>query len=316
MGTSGTERPVRWPAVWLAAIALVRAGGTAHDPTPITPSPWNRTVDPNLYLTDATGGSGMNNGLNRLALAAAVGLAAVGIIDVGAVRAADMAVKAPPLAARALYNWSGCYVGGYVGWAAANQWTATDLNGFAPSAVSPWDFSLGSDATGGGTLGCNWQAYNWLVLGIEGEGGFLKVEGSAPQPLIIVPTGGGFGTVRDTAKVGTGYGLIAGRVGAAFDRLLVYSKLGVAFYNTTATITDANNLGFVATGSKSQTPFAVGGGVEYAMWDHWTGKAEYLFFDRGTSFNACGVSATQSFCWKQDPSPVHTFKIGLNYKFW
>jgi outer membrane immunogenic protein len=206
------------------------------------------------------------------------------------------------------YNWSGCYVGGSVGWATANEWKSTDLNGFASGTVSPWDFSLGNEAIGGGTLGCNWQANNRLVLGIEGEGGFLKVEGPAPQPL----AGGGFGSVSDAAKIGTGYGLIAGRIGAAFDRLLLYGKIGVAFYHTTSTITDANTPGFVATGSKSQTPFAVGGGIEYAMWDHWMGKVEYVFFDRGSAFNACG----QGFCWKQDLSAVHTFKVGVNYKFW
>lgn len=244
----------------------------------------------------------MNKGLNGLALAATVGLAAVGVVDAGAGRAADMAVKAPVLRATAPYNWSGCYVGAYVGWAAANQWKSTESN-FSSGAVSPWDFSLGNEAIGGGTLGCNWQANSWFVLGLEGEGGFLKVEGSGLQPL---------GTVSDTAKVGTAYGLIAGRVGVAFDRLLVYSKIGVAFYDTTATIVDASTPGFVATGSKSQTPFAVGVGGEYAIWDHWSGKAEYVWFDHGSSFNACGGG----FCWKQDPSTVHTFKIGLNYKFW
>jgi len=70
-----------------------------------------------------------------------------------------------------------------------------------------------------------------------------------------------------------------------------------------------------ATGSKSQTPLAVGGGAEYALWDHWTGKFEYLFFDHGSSYNACGVSAGQTFCWKQDPSTAHVVKFGLNYKF-
>jgi outer membrane immunogenic protein len=252
-------------------------------------------------------GNGMNSRLNGLVLAAMVGIAAVGLIDGGVGWAADMAVEP--------YNWSGCYVGAYVGWAAANQWTSTDLNGFALGGVSRWDFSLGNDVIGGATLGCNWQANNWFVLGIEGEGGFLKVEGGAPQPLIIVPPGGGFGSVSDAAKVGAGYGLIAGRVGVGFDRLLLYTKLGVALYDTAATVTDANTPGFVATGSKSQTPFAVGGGIEYAMWDHWTGKAEYVLFDRGNSFNACGVLTGSTFCWKQDPSTVHTFKIGVNYKF-
>jgi len=46
----------------------------------------------------------MNNWMNRLALAATVALAAVGVIDVSAGRAADMAAKAPRLAAAAPYN--------------------------------------------------------------------------------------------------------------------------------------------------------------------------------------------------------------------
>jgi outer membrane immunogenic protein len=256
----------------------------------------------------------MNNRLNRSALAATVGLTAAGVIDVGAGRAADVAVKAP-LAAVAPYNWSGCYVGAYVGWAAADRWTSTDLNGFAPASVNRWDFSLGNDVIGGGTLGCNWQANAWFVLGIEGEGGFLKAGSSAPQPLIVEPRGGGFGSVNDAAKVGAGYGLIAGRAGVAFDRLLLYTKLGVAFYDGAATINDLNTPGFAAAGSESQTSFAAGGGVEYAMWDHWTGKVEYVLFDHGRSFNACPTLAGSTFCWKQDPSTVHTFKIGLNYKF-
>ncbi len=248
----------------------------------------------------------MNSKLNKLALAAVVSLAAVGIIGVEAGQAADLAVKAPARRVIAPYSWTGCYVGGFVGYAAQNDWKSTDLNGFAPGGANPWDFSPGNQATGGGTLGCNWQANSWLVLGLEGEGGFLKVEGASTQPL---------STVGDITKTGTGYGLIAGRVGAAFDRLLIYSKVGVAFYDTAATIVDPSTPGFVATASKSQAPLALGVGGEYAIYDHWSGKAEYVFFDHGSSFNACGVSAGQSFCWKQDPSTVHTFKIGLNYKF-
>jgi outer membrane immunogenic protein len=246
----------------------------------------------------------MNNRFSELALAAAIGVAVVCAADLGTGQAADLAVKAPARKAAAPYSWTGCYVGGNVGWAAANDWKSTDLNGYNAGGANPWDFSLGNEAIGSGTLGCNWQATNWLVLGVEGEGGYLKVEGGAAQPVA--------GSVADTAKVGTGYGLIAGRVGVAFDRLLIYSKLGVAFFDTTATITDGNNPGFVATGSKSQSPLAVGVGGEYAIYDHWSGKAEYVFFDKGSSFNACGQGA----CWKQDPSAIHTFKIGLNYKFW
>jgi outer membrane immunogenic protein len=251
----------------------------------------------------------MKSRFGELALAAACGLAAIGMFDGTAGQAADLAVKAPAVKVVAPYSWTGCYVGGFVGWAAANTWQSTDLNGYNTSGVNPWQFSLGNEATGGGTLGCNWQANRWLVLGLEGEGGYLHVQGGAAPTSLTPP---GFSSVADAATIGSGYGLIAGRVGVAFDRLLLYSKLGVAFYDTSATIRDANALDFIATGSKTQSPFAVGGGAEYAMWDHWTGKAEYVYFDKGSSFNACGGG----FCWKQDVSPVHTFKIGLNYKFW
>jgi outer membrane immunogenic protein len=249
-----------------------------------------------------------------VALAATVGLVAVCVFGAGAGQAADLGVKAPYKAAAPYYNWTGCYAGGFVGYGAANDWKSTDLNGFNTTGVNPFDFSPGNQATGGGTLGCNWQANSWLVLGIEGEAGYLDVEGGASPTLTNAAQNGvgGFSTLSDVAKVGTGYGLIAGRAGVAFDRLLLYGKLGVAFYDTSATITDGSHPGFVATGSQSQTPLAVGGGAEYAMWDHWLGKAEYVWFDRGSSFNACGPGA----CFKQDPSPVHTFKLGLSYKFW
>jgi outer membrane immunogenic protein len=249
----------------------------------------------------------------KVALAATVGLAALCVLGAGAGLAADLGVKAPVNAAKPYYNWTGCYVGGFVGWAAANDWTNTDVNTplFNSTGINPFNFSLGNAGTGGGTLGCNWQASSWLVLGIEGEGGYLTVAQGASPTLIVPP---GFSTLSDSAKVGgNGYGLIAGRVGVAFDRLLIYSKLGVAFYDTSATVTDSNVPGFVATGSKSQAPFAVGVGGEYAIWDHWSGKAEYVWFDHGSSFNVCGQGGA---CFKQDPSTVQTFKVGLNYKFW
>jgi outer membrane immunogenic protein len=252
----------------------------------------------------------MKTSFCELARAGAVSLAAVSVLGAGTLagHAADLAVKTP-VKAVAPYSWTGCYAGGFVGYGAANDWRSTDLNGFNTTGVNPFDFSPGNQATGGGTLGCNWQASSWLVLGIEGEAGYLNVQGGASPTLLVPP---GFSTLSDVAKVGTGYGLAAGRAGVAFDRLLLYGKLGVAFYDTSATITDGSHPGFVATGSQSQTPLAVGGGAEYAMWDHWSGKAEYVWFDRGSSFNACGPGA----CFKQDPSPVHTFKLGLSYKFW
>jgi len=238
---------------------------------------------------------------NRLRELTAAGLGAVFAIGLQAAHAADLAVKAPVKAPSVPYSWTGCYAGGFVGFGAANDWKVTDLNGFNPGGGNPFDFTVGDEATGGGTLGCNYQIASWLVVGLEGEGGYLNVAGNVQQPLA--------GAVADAAKIGTGYGLIAGRAGVAFDRLLIYGKVGVAFYDTSATITAGN---LIAAGSRSQSPLALGLGGEYAIYDHWSGKAEYVYFDRGSSFDVCANPGT---CWRQDPSPVHTFKVGLNYKW-
>lgn len=237
----------------------------------------------------------------RLRNFAASGVAGVLAIGFQAAQAADLAVKAPVKAPPLHYSWTGCYGGGFVGWGGANDWRVTDLGGFNPAGANPFDFTVGNQATGGATLGCNLQVASILVLGLEGEGGYLDVAGNGQQPLA--------GAVFDAARIGSGYGLIAGRAGVALDRLLIYGKVGVAFYDTSATVTAGN---LVATASKSQSPLALGLGGEYAIYDHWTGKAEYVFFDRGSSFDVCANPGT---CWRQDPSPVHTFKVGLNYKW-
>jgi outer membrane immunogenic protein len=249
------------------------------------------------------------------ALAAVAVLGAAGAVGTAPAGAADMGMTAP--VPKAPYSWSGCYFGGTLGWGAANDWVTKDVGNAAglvenPGGGNPWTFSLNSGVLVGGTVGCNWQPAAFpLVLGIEGEGGWLRLNGPGNQPA-----GTGAGNVSDASRNANSYGLIAGRVGWAFlERILVYGKVGVAFYDAHSTVTDVAAPGIVATGGKPQSPLATGGGVEYAFDDHWTGKAEYMYFDRGTSYLSCGVTAGASFCWSDSPSPIHTFKVGLNYKF-
>jgi outer membrane immunogenic protein len=252
------------------------------------------------------------NGLRGFVLAAIAGLGAAGSAAVAPVDAADMAIKAPT--PQAPYNWSGCYFGGTIGWGAANDWHTTDLGNpglglYAPGAVNPWDFSLNSQVLAGGTVGCNVQPFSApLVFGVEGEGGWLHITGPGTQMPGI-----GAANVSDAVALGQGYAMIAGRVGWAFyERILLYGKVGVQFYDEKSAISGVNGAiaSILATGSKTQDPLAVGGGVEYAFDSHWTGKAEYMLIDKGSSYLACG----SGFCWKEDPSTVYTFKIGLNYK--
>jgi outer membrane immunogenic protein len=249
--------------------------------------------------------------LGRLALASLM-LAGAALGAAGSAGAADL-MKAPVAAP---YNWTGCYVGGFAGWGIANTWTSNDLGGFSAGA-NPWSYSENSSFVGGGTAGCNWQPWagGGFVLGIEGEGGYLNLSAPTAQPLTT--------DVIGSSKIGSGYGMIAGRLGwAFFERVLWYGKAGVAFYDTSAAVTNlvpSPSLPdtITATGSKSMANFTVGTGVEYGWTEHWTGKAEYMYVAGGSSYNACGVDSAlgQTFCWQQSPSPIHLVKFGVNYKF-
>src|ERR1700758_3049509 len=108
----------------------------------------------------------------------ATAIAAIALIGTPAF-AADMAVKAPPLPPPApVYNWTGWYVGGNVGysWGNAN----TDLGGTGsvtsffniPPATSSFAFADSHTAKpngviGGGQIGYNYQFSPAGIVGFE-----------------------------------------------------------------------------------------------------------------------------------------------------
>lgn len=126
-----------------------------------------------------------------------------------------MAVKAPPPSA--VYNWTGFYIGGFVGG------TGADRNASASeplSAAGRYDgpnrldtsYGLGSSFIGGGTVGYNWQKHGSnLVLGIEGEAGYIHLSGSR-QDVNAVLNGIGLPDSVNSTRLGDAYGVIAGRV--------------------------------------------------------------------------------------------------------
>ncbi|MGZ8396650.1 MAG: outer membrane protein, partial [Rhodoplanes sp.] len=122
---------------------------------------------------------------------------------VGAASAADLR----PLPARPLvvpvFNWTSCYIGGYVGgaWGAENV-QAVDVNGYNFFPSDAWSYDTESSFLGGGTLGCNWQPIGSpFVLGIEGELGYLRLTGSAIDPF----DGSAF-SLASTTRIGDWYG--------------------------------------------------------------------------------------------------------------
>ena len=60
-------------------------------------------------------------------------------------------------------NWTGCYVGGFIGGAGGSNVDAGEpisvaFGNFYNLTGTPYSYRTGLSVIGGGTLGCNWQA--------------------------------------------------------------------------------------------------------------------------------------------------------------
>lgn len=273
-------------------------------------------------------------------------IAALGLASMAAPSwAADMApryTKAPAMAPVVSYNWSGCYLGGYVGGATPGRSVNASDPVAQPGGVFPagtfynapnataanggaFSYDLGSTVIGGGTLGCNWQGPGspW-VLGIEGEGGYMRLRGAGVDPYSTGPLPLGSDT-SGSSRIGEAYGAITGRVGYAWDRWLVYGKAGAGFANVSSSIVDTCNTGACGGGllsaqqSSTRAFWVAGGGVEYAFNASWSVKAEYLYLGLRETFTACGpgaaTAAGSTFCGTNSMDGIHTAKLGLNYHF-
>jgi outer membrane immunogenic protein len=247
-----------------------------------------------------------------LATVAALGMAGVAS---AADMPARMPVKAPPVIAP-VFSWTGCYIGGYVGGAWSDgDISSYDRNGY--SAVGAWGYQTDASFIGGGTLGCNWQPVgSQFVLGLEGELGYLSTSGAAYDPLLLNNAAVAPGVLSSTS-IGDWYGMIAGRLGFAWDRTLIYVKGGVAFVNVENSVFDGFGLQTVnASASETVATWTVGGGIEWAFDMNWSVKAEYMYIALNSQ-TVSGINPGNGllYNWDHENNGLHTAKIGLNYRF-
>jgi outer membrane immunogenic protein len=242
-------------------------------------------------------------------------------LSASAAFAADLSVRRqppppppPPPPPLAVFNWTGCYAGGFIGGAWANDVTATDLN--ARNNGISWSYELDGSFIGGGTIGCNYQWSSFFVVGIEGEVGYINLEGSAADPTSLA-----LDTVSSTS-IGNWYGMITGRFGFAFNSAaLIYVKAGAAFVDVSHDVVDRCNTGacggslIAASFSDSVTTWTVGGGIEWAFSPNWSVKAEYMFIALDEVNRSCGFDNGTTFCFDHDVGGIHTAKVGINYRF-
>ncbi len=221
----------------------------------------------------------------------------------GQALAADLPSRkeAPVFVAPApMFTWTGFYIGADIGggWASVRDNNVVGNFNRNPAGV-----------IGGGHVGYNYQI-NQFVIGLQGDFLGSGINDSKYFPLTDVTVKGG----QDWL------GSINGRLGLAYDRALFYAIGGVAFTQSSDTVSAGPTLArLLPAGTPttfrypqhSWTGFDIGGGVEYAFTNNWTGRVEYRYYDfGGANYLATGFGPNGH----QNLSN-NTVTVGLSYLF-
>lgn len=258
--------------------------------------------------------------------------------------AADMPVKAPVAAPRP-FSWSSCYLGGNMGtgWGRARLTDTSTGNFFFPTTgnFAPTGSSVGINSVGGiggGQIGCDYQFANNWVIGLAGDFSFANIQNEVADPFFTgkVPGGGSsFIQLKDQTQW---LASATARLGYAFDHVLLYGKGGAAWSRNRYTIENLQSwgptFGFCGTtgaggiitavspcnptGASTLSGWTAGGGIEWAVTDHWSAGVEYDHYGFGTK-TVTLVDPTTLFANPAVGVPVRqqidTVKITVNYRF-
>ncbi|MDX6807014.1 outer membrane protein [Terrihabitans rhizophilus] len=178
------------------------------------------------------------------------------------------------------------YGGGESSYAApatsASNWTGFYVGGHVGYGTGEASEADIDGFVGGVQGGFNWQMGQFLA-GVEAD---VSYSGVGASGLVDSYDVDWLGTAR-------------GRVGFAFDRFVAYGTGGLAWAN-------AEYEGPVSSDSNTHLGWTLGAGVEMALTERVSAKAEYLYMDFGSeSYSGVG-----------DIEPdLHNVRLGVNYRF-
>jgi outer membrane immunogenic protein len=113
------------------------------------------------------------------------------------------------------------------------------------------------------------------------------------------------------------FGTVRARLGVEpADRVMLYVTGGQRRFHRdidlsggTATTTGS------ASATNTQVGWTVGGGLEWAFWQRWSAKVEYLYIDFGTFNNTLtGIGAFPTITASSHVTD-NIFRVGVNYRF-
>lgn len=165
-------------------------------------------------------------------------------------------------------SWAGAYLGGNLGYG----WGDITNNPASPSGL-----------LGGIQGGYNWQS-GAVVFGVEGD---IQLNGADDTFAAWKFSNPWFGTAR-------------GRIGYAFNNVLLYGTGGLAFG-------EVKGQWFGLTESHTVAGWTVGVGAEVMLNRNWSAKIEYLYVDLSNqNFSLTRTSNGYEF---------NTLRVGVNYRF-
>ena len=143
--------------------------------------------------------------------------------------AADLPAAAltPPPVFPPVYNWTGIYVGGNLG----AGWGGLSAGNFSDTLGSSFTAGTNTQFVGGAQVGANYQFWGGVVIGAEAMFDWFTVSHNNPVTATD-PTGtvaANIG-VMDARWLSTA----TGKLGYAWDRVLLYAKGGGAWVATTS----------------------------------------------------------------------------------
>jgi outer membrane immunogenic protein len=275
---------------------------------------------------------------------AAIGIVAVAAMIGTPVLAADMAVKAPPPPVP-VDSWTGFYIGANIGGGWSRQsvnYTPNDpmaIDLFEAGGAPPPASFTSSGLIGGIQIGYNRQVNSAWLVGIETDfdGSGIRGSGSTSgtyAPYFMAPFIAPvqeqidwFGTVR--ARLGllpTNNLLVYGTAGFAYGRV---AQSGSWNTNTPFAFGDGFHtvncfpvpVCFAGSSSHIEPGWTAGGGLEYALWQKWTLRAEYLYVSlRQATVTETVLGPTpgalpSSFNAIFSRTNFNIARVGLNYEF-
>ncbi len=193
------------------------------------------------------------------------------------------------------FSWTGFYIGAQAGYAWADtEASSGPLTGYDQTyAYSPEGF------VGGGHVGYNWQAHNW-VFGVEADFEAADISETGVGSL-------GFTHRTDIDWLGS----VRGRLGVAMDRTLFYVTGGWAFGDVE--ITKATGAGATpfATYGDTRNGWTAGAGIEHAFTNNLTARVEYRYTDLGSD----NFSSTTANSIDENDITFHAVRAGVSLKF-